>query len=132
MSDRVRNAQTHDASVITYHCFQQLAIEFSAIVFWQRRNELDPTWILIKSDSLLHELFDLFGEFLVCSVAITRDDEGFRFHQSITLIMAHHCTLEHGFVLEQTVFNLRGSDEHAADLQHVVRPSVIPIETFIV
>ena len=62
-------------------------------------------------------------------VAIARHNERFWFHQAISIIVTDDGAFKHGLVLQQAVLDFRRRDKDAADFQHVVSASVIPVIT---
>src|SRR5437016_7040879 len=98
---------------------QQLSIDFAAIILGKCVDEFDPARVLVLSQSRSHKLLDVIRYGFAGDKAFARDDEGFRLHQTIAIVVTDDRAFEHGFVLQQTIFYLSRRDEDAANFQHV-------------
>src|ERR1043165_4446895 len=79
--------------------FESFAIDLAAIVFGKRTDELDPAWVFVDCDVVLHELFDLVGKLISTFETFTQHHKRFRLHQTVCF-MPYHGTLQNRLVLQ--------------------------------
>ena len=104
---------------------QQLAVDLASIILWERVHELNPTRIFVERQFRFDELLDFFGEHF--SSLATCDYERLGLNQSIAGVMTDDGAFRDRLVLQQAVFNFRRRDKNAANFQHGVSATVIPI-----
>src|ERR1044072_2865774 len=111
---------------------QKLPVYLAAVVLRKCGDELDPARVLVEREARLDELLDLARKLFARRVLLAQDDEGFGLDEAVARVVADDRRFEHRVVSEQAVLDLRGRDEDAGDLEHVVRATVIPVVAFLV
>src|ERR1700680_2833268 len=104
---------------------EQLAVDLASIILWKGIDKLNPTRIFIESELSFDELLDFFGEQVTSFAA--RDDERLWFYQAVAGVVADDSAFRDRLVLQQAVFNFRRRDKDAANFEHLVSATVIPI-----
>src|SRR4051794_4574186 len=90
--------------------FQQFPINLSPVVLWQRGNEFNPAWVLVRREAGLDEKLEVISQHLSRGDPLARNDESLGLHQAIIIFVSDDGALGHGFMLQQTVLNFRRRD----------------------
>src|SRR5882672_7841911 len=103
----------------------------------QLGEELDPARVLVGRELVLDVPLQLGLQGVACGIALLENDKGFGLDELALVFGADHRRFEHGFMRDESGFDLGGRDVDARDLQHVVgAPAVyvvaVPVQAVLV
>src|SRR5258706_571083 len=113
------------------------SLDFSGRRFGQLVEKLDPARVLVGRELVLDVLLELGFQGVASGVALLENDKGFGLDELALVFGADHRRFEHGFMRDESGFDLGGRDVDARDLQHVVgAPAVyvvaVPVQAVLV